>query len=155
MLRFSKILLSALIVSGLILSVGVHSAGAQNKLFKKEVIERIFSETEKALITEYYKDKFGTPDKAEHDKKKHKKDKSLPPGLAKKDSLPPGLARHIAKNGKLPAGLEKRALPDDLLNRLPKDKPGTKRIIVGNDIILIDEGTAIILDVFKGVVLGE
>ena len=35
-------------------------------------------------------------------KQKNKKNKKLPPGLAKKEKLPPGLAKQLEKNGSLP-----------------------------------------------------
>ena len=76
----------------------------------------------------------------------------MPPGLAKKSKLPPGLAKHLEKHGTLPPGLEGRDLPDGLLERLPEKKRGTKRIIVDNDIVLIEEGTKIILDILKDII---
>jgi Ni/Co efflux regulator RcnB len=78
--------------------------------------------------------------------------KSLPHGLAKRGGdLPPGLERHIEKYGTLPPGLEGRALPDDLERRLPKSRKGTKRVIVDNDVLLIEEATGVVLDILKDV----
>jgi hypothetical protein len=96
----------------------------------------VFDEIERAIIEAYFGrgSSFG-----------------LPPGLAKRDQLPPGLQRQIERNGTLPRGLATYDLPVDLLDRLPPATPGTRRVIVGNDVILIREGTRYILDVIKDV----
>ncbi len=88
-----------------------------------------------------------------HGKKhKGKSGKSLPPGLAKRNGdLPPGLQKHIEKQGTLPPGLEGRDLPDDLKKRLPKPRKGTKRVIVDDDVLLIEEATGVIIDVLQDV----
>lgn len=78
--------------------------------------------------------------------------KSLPHGLAKRGGdLPPGLERHIEKYGTLPPGLQGRALPDDLERRLPKSRKGTKRVIIDDDVLLIEEATGLVLDILKDV----
>jgi len=74
----------------------------------------------------------------------------LPPGLAKRDSLPPGLQRQLQRNGTLPPGLEKRQVynvPDDLSRRLPTLISGISRVIVGGNILLVDDRTQVILDI--------
>ena len=96
----------------------------------------VFSEIERRLILEY----FGHPPKGAPGAK------GVPPGLAKKGGLPPGLA----KQGKLPPGIAKKALPADLLRRLPAARPGTERVIVDNDVVLIAAATGVILDVLFG-----
>lgn len=96
------------------------------------VADAVFSEIERRLILDY----FGHP--ADR--------KGVPPGLAKKGGLPPGLA----KQGKLPPGIAKKALPADLLRRLPAARPGTERVIVDNDVVLIAAATGVILDVLSG-----
>jgi hypothetical protein len=75
----------------------------------------------------------------------------LPPGLAKRDRLPPGLQKQLDRNGSLPPGLDRRALPADLENRLP-DRADSERVIVGTDVILIEKGTDLVLDVIRDVV---
>ena len=77
-----------------------------------------------------------------------KKD-ALPPGLAKKDQLPPGLA----KRDKLPRGLKRDPLPADLQAKLPAARPGTERILIGDDLLLIDKKTSVVLDILKGAAL--
>lgn len=89
------------------------------------------------------------------DKDKHKgKDKGLPPGLAKRSSLPPGLQKQYDKNGRLPPGLAKRNLPDDLRNKLPRRADNQDVVEVGNDVVLIDRATGVILDTILDVLKG-
>jgi len=73
----------------------------------------------------------------------------LPPGLAKRETLPPGLQRQLQRNGTLPPGLEKRVhrLPWDLESRLPSKRAGVSRIVIGGNVILLEEATQLILDI--------
>jgi len=117
----------------------------------ERVLERVFDEAERAIIEEY----FGKKDIGIHSDKKSKnkgKSKSTPPGLAKRETLPPGLAKQLEKNRTLPPGLAKRDLPDDLLERLPPAKKGTKRIVAGKDVVLVEMGTDIVLDIIKDII---
>jgi hypothetical protein len=73
----------------------------------------------------------------------------LPPGLAKRETLPPGLQRQLQRNGTLPPGLQARLhpVPVDLHRRLPDLREGTRRVIIGGSIVLVDDRTSLILDV--------
>jgi len=82
------------------------------------------------------------------------KNKGMPPGLAKKKQLPPGLRKRLAKHGSLPPGLAKRDLPVDLETHMPPPVQGTERIVVGNDVALVDIATNVVLDVLYDVVTG-
>lgn len=122
---------------------------AAQEMTAGEAVGVVFTEIEKRLIRDYFA-KNGN--KAEPDDGKGQgKSKQMPPGLAKRDTLPPGLEKHIEKNGTLPPGLAKRDLPPDLVSRLPALKPGTKRHIVGNDVVLVQEATGLVLDVLENV----
>ncbi len=102
------------------------------------------------------KDKKSKKDKGKKDKGKGKnKNKKMPAGLAKRKSLPPGLQKQLDKNGRLPPGLAKRDLPGDLNTQLPPEQTGTERVIAGNDVVLVDQATGIILDVLRDVVTGQ
>ncbi len=94
-----------------------------------------FAERDRQIIRDYYLQPKG----------------QLPPGLAKKQSLPPGLQKQLQRNGHLPPGLEKRRLPYDVEARLAPLPAGYERAIVGNDLVLIDASTRLILDVMKDV----
>ena len=117
------------------------SQGKVNKSKSGEVstgdlLLKIISATERALIGDYV-----TKAKASS--------QGLPPGLAG-SPLPPGLRKHIERTGQLPPGLQKRGLPDNLRNRLPH-RAGQDYRVVGNDIVLIEIATDLILDVMLGV----
>ena len=75
----------------------------------------------------------------------------MPAGLGGRDQLPPGLQMHIERNGTLPPGLEKRDLPSDLTGLLPQVQRGTRRVIVGRDIVLMDIATNVVIDVLADV----
>lgn len=136
----------------------------------------VFEEAEKRVIKEYYdkvpgakrsdddddddKDKNGKKDKA---KKNDKGDKAkgasgkgrgngLPPGLAKRDQLPPGLAK---RGNQLPPGLMKGDLPPDLEDKLGKLPKNVERVVVDDDVLLVQKGTDLILDVLEGVIRGQ
>ena len=91
-------------------------------------------------------------DKKDKDKKdKGKKDKEgLPPGLAKKDELPPGLQKRLEKNGTLPPGLQKRALPAELDAKLTRPRKGQERVVVDQDVVLVETATGKVLDIQIG-----
>jgi hypothetical protein len=79
--------------------------------------------------------------------------KGLPPGLAKLEHLPPGMQGQLQKNGKLPPGLEEKLepLPPVLEASLPKLPTGHRRIVIGGNVILLDETTSFIVDIIPDV----
>ncbi len=92
----------------------------------------IFSQVEKNIIRNF----FGAPGGK---KFKAKKFKYKP--------LPPGLAKHIRRHGTLPPGLRRNYLPPGLSSRLPGLPPGQARVLIGNDVLLIQQATGLILDI--------
>ena len=68
-----------------------------------------------------------------HGQGKHPKHHGLPPGLAKRKRLPPGLA--------------KRDLPPELNDVLPSPSQGTERVVIDNNVVLIQKATGIVLDI--------
>ena len=124
-----------------------------------DVGDTIFKEVEKRIIEDFFDKRTGKaerePGKGKKKAKKAKKGKrgkGLPPGLARKESLPPGLAMQLEKNGTLPPGLAKRQLPEDLANMLPPTGKDRERVIVDNNVVLIEKATGIILDIMKDVI---
>lgn len=93
----------------------------------------------------------GFDDDEGYNHKNKNKSKGLPPGLAKKDRLPPGLEKQLERNGTLPPGLAKRDLPDDLESRLPRRDDRYERVIVDNDVVLLERTTRRILDIIRDV----
>ena len=129
-----------------------------------DMTDVIFKEVEKRLIREYYSGKndnrYGRHDdgkshakkrgKGKHGKKSKNVKGGLPPGLAKRKHLPPGLA----KRKRLPPGLAKRSLPNDLNDILPMPARGTERVIIDNNVVLIQKATSIVLDILLDAVEG-
>ena len=117
--------------------VPTHTQGKSDDVSTGDLLATIISATERALIGDYVRKAKASP-------------QGLPPGLAKRSQLPPGLQKHIDRTGRLPPGLEKRRLPGDLRGLLPYRK-GLDYRVVGNDIVLIETATEVILDVMKDV----
>ncbi len=101
----------------------------------------LFSDLEKQITRDFFRRQAGNV---------RGKSKQFPPGLAKRQTLPPGLAMQIQRNGILPPGLAKRTLPLGLASNLPALPPGQQRLIVGNDVVLVQRSTGLILDVLRG-----
>lgn len=100
-----------------------------------KMIDVRIGDNDRALIENHYKKS-----------KKHKK--GLPPGLAKRGgNLPPGLA----KRDKLPPGLQGEPLPSGLEGKLSPLPPNYVRVRVGQDIVLMDRKTRVVLDVVYGI----
>jgi hypothetical protein len=92
-------------------------------------------DSDRVLIRDYYK-------------KSAKHNKGLPPGLAKRGgNLPPGLA----KRDKLPPGLQGDPLPYDLEKQLTRLPSSYVRVRIGQDIVLMDRKTRVMVDVVYGV----
>lgn len=133
---------------------GVLAAPGANQ-DRPPVLERVLTEAERILLEEHL-GREGAPERAERGGPPagvgaggRGRSDDLPPGLAKRESLPPGIARRLEQGGTLPPGLEGRALPDDLERRLPR-REGTRRVIVDDDVVLIEDGTRRILDILRG-----
>ncbi len=110
--------------------------GKSGDVATDRLLGTVISAVERALIGDYVR-------------KAKTSGQGLPPGLAKRQRLPPGLQKHIDRTGRLPPGLEKRELPGDLRRLLPYHK-GRDYRVVGNDIVLIEIATELILDVMQG-----
>ncbi len=100
---------------------------------------RVFGESQEATIRAWFSNK--------------KNLEGLPPGLAKRERLPAGLERQLQKNRSLPPGLEKRLhrFPLDLGRLLPELPAGVIRVVIGVDILLLDETSNTILDIVREV----
>jgi hypothetical protein len=78
----------------------------------------------------------------------------LPPGLAKRDRLPPGLEKQLRERGTLPPGLQKKVqpLPYDLERQLRRLPIGYRRVVLGGNVILMEQKTAVIYDILRDVI---
>lgn len=161
MMRLSLALFAFLLAFG----VSALPAMAKDKSVKsaeKTLTETVFSEAEKAIIEGYFgkgkHDAKASEDDAyrhhdTHGKAKHKVQKGGPHAHGR--ALPPGLQKHLEKYGTLPPGLEGRDLPRGLAEKLPAPHEGTKRIIIDNDVVLIEEATHKVLDILKDVLSSD
>ena len=97
--------------------------------------EPVFTVEERRVITSWFHDD------------RH----GLPPGLARKDQLPPGLQKHLQKRGSLPPGLQKKVqpLPVALERQLCVLPTGYRRVVIGGNIVLMNEKTALIYDIVR------
>jgi hypothetical protein len=110
-----------------------------------------FSNHDKSVIAAYYQDgasggRTETGRGGKHGKRS-KRGRHVPPGLAKKGGLPPG----IAKRDRLPAEVVTEVLPAELERKLsPLPSPNYVRVKVGQDLVIMDKRTRVVLDVAFG-----
>lgn len=71
------------------------------------------------------------------------------PGVHSGDSLPPGIRKKIARGKPMPPGIAKK-MPGDLHGRL-SPRPGYDYRMVGNDVLLVEVATGVIVDLLKDV----
>ncbi len=131
-----------------------------------DVIGQVFSAVEKKIIKDFFGKQaadavLGTK---KNKKDKGKKNKNAKEGGGNKNKnakskgmsgeLPPGLQKHIEKYGTLPPGLAKKELPPGLAKRLGSTRSGLERLIVGDDVVLVEEATGVVLDIIKDIVTG-
>ena len=93
----------------------------------------VFTSRDRTIIERYYS---GLPS--------HKR---MPRGLAKREHLPPGLV----KRDRLPHGLQGRGLPSDLERQLHVLPGGYVRLIIGNDLVLMNRTTREVMDIYRDV----
>ena len=98
-------------------------------------VDVAFTSTDRQYIRDYYT---GHAEKG---------GKGLPPGLAKKERMPPGHEKQLVRNGTLPPGLQRQALPNALEARLSPLSGNYVRVRVGQDIVLMDARTNVMLDI--------
>jgi hypothetical protein len=80
--------------------------------------------------------------------------KALPPGLAKREYLPPGQEKQLRQRGTLPPGLQKKIqpLPLEIERQLSLLPTGYRRVVIGNNVVLVNERTALIYDIIRVVI---
>ncbi len=151
---FSRIAMTVSVASGCLLAVTsaaqAHPSQMQHDHGIVEVAQGggIFSDEERRIITDVLDIATGNTGSNDDGDKGGKKDKGNK-GKGNK-GLPPGIAMKLERGGSLPPGIAKRDLPSDLTSRLPKRTDGAIRQIVGEDVVLIQKGTEVILDIIRG-----
>ena len=98
----------------------------------------VFSEHERVVVTRWFRTNRS----------------GLPPGLAKRDRLPPGLEKQLRERGTLPPGLQKKVqpLPVELERQLHRLPTGYRRVVIGGNVILMNEKTATIYDIIRNAI---
>ena len=99
----------------------------------------VFNQSDRDIITTYFRNRTS----------------GLPPGLVKRNgNLPPGLQKQLERNGTLPPGLQKQvqSLPSDLERRLSRLPANYYRGLIGSDVIMVNQKTAEIIDIIRGIV---
>jgi Ni/Co efflux regulator RcnB len=101
------------------------------------VVESRFGDRHRTASRDYYR--------------RHYSDTRCPPGLAKKHNgcMPPGLARKWSMGRPLPRDVIFHDLPRALLEQFGAPPPRHRYVRVDSDILLIEMGTGIVLDVIE------
>lgn len=116
---------------------------------QKEV--RIITDTLEDVSTGGGSERDGGGKKSKAGKGKQGGQGDRPKGQAKRETSPPGLQQQVQKGGTLPPGLEKRSLPSNVSQRLGPPPRGTERYIAGNDVVLVEKATGVVLDIIHDV----
>ncbi len=101
-------------------------------------IDVVFTDSEASIIRAYYRD-HTVP---QNGKKKNK-------------GLPPGIAKNLQRGKRLPPGIAKQALPTALVSQLPPPPNGFERIVLSGKVLLVEVATQVIHDVLEDIVLGH
>ncbi len=116
-----------------------------------DVTGRVFSAVEKKIIEDFFGEQ--AADAVSRTKKDKTKKNKNAKNKGKSGELPPGLRKHIEKHGTLPPGLAKKELPPGLAKRLGSTRSGLERLIVGDDVVLVEAATGVVLDIIKHIVI--
>jgi hypothetical protein len=150
MYRYLLIAVFALSTGAFAADVSV-SGGVAAKSGSKSV-SVAFSVRDKQVIKHYYKKR-----SAQQGNQARRNGKGTPPGQAKRDGkTPPGLAkqgglpRGVAKQGRLPKEAKTETLPRELENKLSRLPDSYVRVRVGNDFVILDKKTRVVLDIARG-----
>ncbi|MEE9254391.1 MAG: hypothetical protein V3U43_05625 [Pseudomonadales bacterium] len=79
------------------------------------------------------------------------KNKSTPPGIAKKGTYPPGIRKQLQRGKGLPPGLNREPLPSDLEQRLTPLPKGYVRVRVGFDVVIMGIDNHIVVDIARDI----
>lgn len=96
----------------------------------EDLADSVLTNTEKALIGDYFSKEYN-----------HVGAKPLPPGIA----------MNLKRGKPLPPGIAKRGTPDDL-DELINTRDGVRAIIAGDNLVLEQIATGVIVDILRGVV---
>ena len=99
----------------------------------------VFSKDEIRIIEVWYRENGAT--------------QSYSGGHKRNKGLPPGIAKNLARGKPLPPGIAKRYLPGDLRHALPAPHNGYERLIIDGKVLLVEIATGVIHDILMDAVL--
>ena len=106
-----------------------------------DVAGKLITAAEKEIIRHYFATGTkSTGGQAASGKKGKSKDQGA-------KQMPQGTAMKLERGGMMPPGIERTRFPSDLLRQLPNRPAGQESGIVGNDVVLIEIATGLILDI--------
>ena len=132
------------LIAVMAMAVGVAGWAAASRTADAASVEVSFSLKERQVITNFFAGSGGGGGNEQGGKDKKKKKKK---GVGNQ-GIPPGLAK---KGGALPPGIAKRQLPNNLLSQLPPPPQGYERVIVDNDVLLVNIATQVVHDVLTDI----
>jgi hypothetical protein len=158
-MRLVRIIIAVVMLSGLLVAASPEITKAASD---QVIADVVFKEVERRVIGDYFDRNYRRQSaddghktgKKKKDKDKHKskgKSKGIPPGLQGRKDLPPGIRKQIARGQRVPDGVNIYRLPSDLVSRLPRRSKDVERRVVGDDIVLIERGTNLVLDILENV----
>lgn len=150
---YRYLLLAALLIPVSTVAAEISASGRISVNDGNKSLDIAFSNHDRSLIAAYYQDGTTRVASEEQGGKRDKHGKGpkrgghTPPGLAKHGGLPPG----IAKRDRLPREVVTEALPPELERRLsPLPSPNYVRVRVGQDLVIMDRQTRVVLDIAFG-----
>jgi hypothetical protein len=120
----------------------------------KAGVRGAFNELERQMIKKYFSDNKYVRYVEDDDSSYSGKYKGKSKNKGKNKGLPPGIAKNLQRGKPLPPGIAKRNLPPGLDSSLPHSHDGYERIIVGDDVVLVEIDTGEIADIITDAVLG-
>jgi len=93
----------------------------------------VFSDSDRRIIRDYYREDY----------------RRLPPGLAKKGKIPPGHAFKLSRHQSIPPDISWDYLPSDVERRLSRLPDGYVRIVIGDDVGILNIRTRVVVDLLE------
>jgi hypothetical protein len=146
MYRYLLVLAAALVIPASSFATDISVSGHVSVSDRNTSVDVAFSNHDKSVIATYYQRASAEQPGGWHGNgPKH--GGRVPPGLAKHGGLPPG----IAKRDRLPPEVVTEPLPPELERHLsPLPSPNYVRVKVGQDLVIMDKRTRVVLDIAFG-----
>lgn len=102
-----------------------------------------FNDQNRTYVRQYYTENYGNG-------------KRCPPGLAKKNNgcMPPGQARNWVVGQPVPRGVTVYSVPQPVIRQLPAAPYGYRYVLIGGDVVLVQQQNNLIVDIIQGLLKG-